>query len=166
MAVIAEAVAEAVAENVAENVVEKERPFRVLLAESGHHVRERLAGLLAEQAVEVLTADDGFDVLCRLPELRPDLLLLASGLPRLSGTQVCSLVRQCPDFRDLTVILMGDEHNLLDEVRAELAGADGCLHMPFRLAELQEALAQVRSREPEPEPVSVAQSAAEPASVL
>lgn len=122
------------------------RPFRVLLADAGLQLRERLQVLLTQQTVEVLTADDGFDVLCRLPELRPDLLLLASALPRLSGTQVCALVRQCPDFRELTVILMGDEHNLLDEVRAELAGADGCLHLPFRLAELQDVLARVRPR--------------------
>lgn len=129
-----------------------QRPFRVLLADAGHHVRERLTGLLEQQAVEVLTAEDGFDVLCRLPELRPDLLLVASALPRLSGAQVCSLVRQCPDFRNLTVILMGDEHTLLDEVRAELAGADACLHMPFRLAELQDALAKVGQRQPETVP--------------
>tara|TARA_R100001039_G_C1853694_1_gene115088 strand:- start:3356 stop:3802 length:447 start_codon:yes stop_codon:yes gene_type:complete len=129
---------------------ENPRPFRVLLADAGLQLRERLADLLTQQTVEVLTADDGFDVLCRLPELRPDLLLLASALPRLSGTQVCSLVRQCPDFRELTVILMGDEHNLLDEVRAELAGADGCLHMPFRLAELQDVLARVRPRTADP----------------
>lgn len=122
------------------------RPFRVLLADAGLQLRERLQALLTQQTVEVLTADDGFDVLCRLPELRPDLLLLASALPRLSGAQVCALVRQCPDFRELTVILMGDEHNLLDEVRAELAGADGCLHLPFRLAELQDVLARVRPR--------------------
>lgn len=135
-----------------------QQPFRVLLADAGMQLRERLADLLTQQAVEVVTADDGFDVLCRLPELRPDLLLLASALPRLSGTQVCSLVRQCPDFRGLTVILMGDEHNLLDEVRAELAGADGCLHRPFRLAELQQVLARVWSRQSDaevcPEPAS------------
>jgi len=124
------------------------RSFRVLLADSGHHVRERLTGLLEQQSVEVLTAEDGFDVLCRLPELRPDLLLIASALPRLSGTQVCALVRQCPDFKHLTVILMGDEHTVLDQVRAEVAGADGCLQMPFRLVELQDALAQVRQRQP------------------
>ncbi len=140
-----------------------QRPFRVLLADTGLHVREQLTGLLAEQAVEVLTADDGFDVLCRLPELRPDLLLVASALPRLSGTQVCSLVRQCPDFKNLTIILMGDEHNLLDEVRAELAGADGCLHMPFRLAELQEALAQMRPRQADPVVDTVGEPAREPA---
>lgn len=131
--------------------IDTRRPFRVLLADAGLQLRERLADLLAQQTVEVLTADDGFDVLCRLPELRPDLLLLASALPRLSGTQVCSLVRQCPDFRELTVILMGDEHNLLDEVRAELAGADGCLHMPFRLTELQDVLARVRPGDTDPD---------------
>jgi twitching motility two-component system response regulator PilG len=141
------AMAESGQQPVSKQGSEPQRPFRVLLADAGLQLRERLAELLTQQAVEVVTADDGFDVLCRLPELRPDLVLLASALPRLSGTQVCSLLRQCPDFRELTVILMGDEHNLLDEVRAELAGADGCLHLPFRLAELQQILAQLRSRQ-------------------
>jgi PleD family two-component response regulator len=52
--------------------------LKVLLAEPGGAVRERMAGILEQQGFEVMLAEDGFDVLCRLPELRPDLLLMAT----------------------------------------------------------------------------------------
>lgn len=119
------------------------RPFRVLLADPGQQVRERLGEMLLQQDFEVVTTDDGFDVLCRLPEWRPDLLLIATDLPRLSGTQVCSLIRQCPDFTSLPVILMGEDHSLLDQARAEMAGANGCLPLPFRMEELRQALSLI-----------------------
>lgn len=119
------------------------RPFRVLLADAGQQVRERLGKMLMQQDFDVVTSDDGFDVLCRLPEWRPDLLLIANDLPRLSGTQVCSLIRQCPDFSTLAVILMGEEHSLLDQARAEMAGANGCLPLPFRMDELRQALSLI-----------------------
>lgn len=121
--------------------------LRVLLAESGGAVRERMAGILEQQGFEVMLAEDGFDVLCRLPELRPDLLLMATTLPRLTGQQVCALVRQSPDFNELTVILLSENGNLLDRAQADLSGADGCLCKPFRLADLQSTLSGLQSRE-------------------
>ncbi|OFE12947.1 hypothetical protein PHACT_07175 [Pseudohongiella acticola] len=126
---------------------ETARPFRVLLAEAGAHVRECMEEMLQAQDFEVVNADDGFEVLCRLPEWRPDLLLIASELPRLSGTQVCSLIRQCPDFSSLPVILMGKEHSLLDQAQADMAGANGCLPLPFRMDEFRQALS-VMSQNP------------------
>lgn len=121
--------------------------LRVLLAEHGGAVRERMAGILEQQGFEVMLAEDGFDVLCRLPELRPDLLLMATTLPRLTGQQVCALVRQSPDFNKLTVILLSENGNLLDRAQADLSGADGCLNKPFRLADLQSTLNGLHPRE-------------------
>lgn len=123
------------------------RPVKVLLAESGGVVRERMAGILRQQGFEVMLAEDGFDVLCRLPELRPDLLLMATTLPRLTGQQVCALVRQSPDFSELAVILLSENGNLLDRAQAGISGADGCLCKPFRLADLQSVLDGMRPRD-------------------
>jgi len=123
------------------------RPLRVLLADAGQTVRERMGEMLRQQGFDVVTASDGFEVLCRLPEIRPDLLLMSVALPRLSGTQVCSLIRQSPDFRALAVVLLSEDGNLLDQARAEMAGADSCLAKPFRLADLLDVIARLQPRD-------------------
>lgn len=117
-----------------------DKPLKVLLAESSPAVRDSMEQVLLHQGYDVICANDGFDVLCRLPEWRPDLLLLACSLPRLSGSQVCSLLRQSPDFRHLRVILLADDNTLLDKVTSAVVLADACLIKPFRSAELQAAL--------------------------
>jgi twitching motility two-component system response regulator PilG len=123
------------------------RQTRVLLAEPGGTVRERMATILRQQGFDVMLAEDGLDVLCRLPELRPDLLLMATTLPRLTGQQVCALIRQSPDFCDLAVILLSEDGNLLDRAQADISGADGCLCKPFRLADLESVLDRLRAQD-------------------
>lgn len=115
------------------------RRVKVLLADTGELLRQQLTAILAGADCDVMTAADGFEVLCRLPELRPDILLIASDLPRLSGIQVCSLLRQSPDFSELPVLILTTANAMVDRVRAELAGANACLEKPFRSSELQAA---------------------------
>jgi twitching motility two-component system response regulator PilG len=64
-------------------------------------------------------------------------------LPRLGGIQVCSLLRQSPDFVSLPVLILTGSHALVDTVRAEMAGADACLQKPFRSKELRAAFSSV-----------------------
>lgn len=116
---------------------------RVLLADTGTLLREQVTAMLEESGCELLLATDGFEVLCRLPELRPDVLLIASDLPRLNGIQVCTLLRQSPDFTVLPVVVMTGEHAIVDTVRAKLAGANACLEKPFRRADLLAAFAEL-----------------------
>jgi twitching motility two-component system response regulator PilG len=136
----------------ADNVSSPEatRPLRVLLADAGALLREQLTVMLSETRCQVMTAADGFEVLCRLPELRPDILLIASDLPRLSGIQVCSLLRQSPDFSGLPVLILTGAHALVDTVRAEMAGANACLEKPFRSSELRAAFSKVLAQQAEP----------------
>lgn len=119
------------------------RPLRLLLAEPVQQLRHSMEKVLGRLRYEVLTATDGFEVLCRLPEWRPDVLLMASELPRLAGTQVCTLLRDSPDFRALPIILLVDSDPFLDVAKAQDAGADGYLKRPFRLAELRAVLADI-----------------------
>jgi len=137
---------------VADNVSSHEviRPLRVLLADAGALLREQLTFMLSETRCQVMTAADGFEVLCRLPELRPDILLIASDLPRLSGIQVCTLLRQSPDFSGLPVLILTGAHALVDTVKAEMAGANACLEKPFRSSELRAAFSKVLAQQAEP----------------
>jgi twitching motility two-component system response regulator PilG len=117
-----------------------ETPLKVLLAEPARVFREIMDKVLRQQGYQVVCVNDGFEVLCRLPELRPDVLLLSTALPRLTGPQICSLLRQSPDFKALRVIILTEANSVLDHARADFAAADACLVRPFRTAELREAL--------------------------
>ncbi|MDO8907056.1 MAG: response regulator [Pseudohongiella sp.] len=115
--------------------------LRVLLADTGTQLIRQLTAMLSQADWEVLSATDGFEVLCRLPELRPDVVVIAADLPRLSGIQVCSLLRQSPDFSALPVLVLAGQNPILDKVRAKMAGANACLEKPFRSEELKAAFA-------------------------
>lgn len=119
------------------------RPLRLLLAEPVPQLQRSMVKVLGRLHYEILTATDGFEVLCRLPEWRPDVLLMASDLPRLAGTQVCALLRDSPDFKALPIILLVDSDRFLDVAKARDVGADAYLQRPFRLAELKEALVDI-----------------------
>lgn len=112
---------------------------RVLLADTGALLCQQVTAMLSGPDCELIVAADGFEVLCRLPELRPDVLLLAADLPRLNGIQVCTLLRQSPDFSTLPILMLISAHSVVEQVRAQLAGADACIEKPFRSADLQAA---------------------------
>ena len=81
---------------------------------------------------------DGFELICRIPEWRPDILMAAADLPRLSGPQVCALLHQCPDYRHLPVFILrhGKTHNQHSVFEVENCGSEGVLSSPFSSEEL------------------------------
>jgi twitching motility two-component system response regulator PilG len=121
-------------------------PLKILLAESAGATRQRMQQVLKGHHYHVTCVADGFEVLCRLPELRPDILMMSFALPRLSGAQVCTLLRQSPDFSDLRIVLLSEQPNFLDSVNAERVAADGCLPKPFRSSELSAVLSGLAAR--------------------
>lgn len=123
------------------------RPLRLLLAEPVAGLRNSMVKILSRRSYEILTATDGFEVLCRLPEWRPDVLLMASELPRLSGLDVCRLLRESPDFCVLPVLMLVNDDPFLETARARDVGANACLRRPFRLAELIAALTRISEQQ-------------------
>ena len=121
-------------------------PCRILLADSSERFCEHLSAMLADIHCEIVAVHDGFDAICRLPGIRPDLMLVASELPRLSGLQICALLRQCPDFSALPVVLMVNDKSAVGRMRAEMLGASECLCKPFRRTELEAVLSRLVDR--------------------
>lgn len=123
-----------------------EPPCRILLADSSERFCEHLSAMLADINCEIVAVHDGFDAICRLPGIRPDLLLVASELPRLTGLQICALLRQCPDFSELPLVLMANDTSAVGRIQAEMLGASECLCKPFRRSELEAVLGRLIER--------------------
>jgi CheY-like chemotaxis protein/DNA-binding CsgD family transcriptional regulator len=117
-------------------------PPTVLLVDD---VPENLAVLfevLSGDGLEVLVAENGEQVLARLPEMRPDLILLDVRMPGMDGFEVCRRLRQMPAFAEVPVIFMTALNETVDKVEGFRAGAVDYVTKPF---EAEEVLARVRA---------------------
>ena len=112
-------------------VVEDEAPLMTLLRYN-----------LEKQGFKVEEAADGQEALLRVSEQRPDLVLLDSKLPALSGIEVCRQLRRRPNTRDLPIIMVTARTEDQDAVRALDTGADDYIAKPFVMDSL---LARIRA---------------------
>src|SRR5467141_2743270 len=111
-------------------------PIRVLVVED-HMDWRNLVRLLFQMRPEwqvICEVSDGLEVVLKAQELKPDLILLDIGLPKLNGIEAARRIRQhSPNSRIIFLSL----HNDLDIVRAALrTGAQGYLHKTNARSEL------------------------------
>jgi CheY-like chemotaxis protein len=138
---------------------------RILLADNSPHAQRMGQMILREEGFEVVTVTDGETAVLRLADVDPDVILADVSLPRRSGYEVCSFVRDHPAFSHARVILTAGAMEPLDEQEMQRVGAAGSLRKPFEvsamletvkpLAEAARAARQQATQEPEvPEPAA------------
>ncbi len=92
------------------------------------------------EGYEVVTAADGLVGLERARSQKPDLIILDIMLPRLSGLEVCKILRS--EGHDLPIIMLTARGQEIDKVVGLELGADDYVTKPFSIREL---LARVRA---------------------
>jgi len=114
--------------------------IRILIADDYEGWRRQVRLLFEErpQWQVIAEASDGSEAVQKAEELKPDLILLDIGLPKLSGIEAARRIRQLsPNSRIIFLSL----HNDLDIVRAALrTGAQGYLHKTNARSELVPAV--------------------------
>jgi diguanylate cyclase (GGDEF)-like protein/PAS domain S-box-containing protein len=88
---------------------------------------ERLFG----KDFEVITAQNGEEVIRRATLERPDLILLDYSMPDLIGTDVARRLRQAPSTTSIPLIMMGSPGDGSTELDALRAGVDDYVYKPF-----------------------------------
>jgi len=115
--------------------------LKVLLVDDSRSIRQSAQAMLEPMGCTITLAEDGFDALCRIAALRPDIIFMDVMMPGLDGFQACALIRASPQFGETPVVLVSGSDGLLDRARAELAGARRYILKPFRKVDLLEAIA-------------------------
>ena len=104
--------------------------------------RKLLRELLTSRGYRVEVAADGEQVLSRVRDIKPDLILLDVVMPGVDGLCACRVLKQAEETRLIPIVLLTALSELEDRVAGIDAGADDFLSKPFNAVEL---LARVRS---------------------
>ena len=97
---------------------------------------ELIASQLNKQGLRVELFSDGIQILSRLTEELPDLILLDYIMPRMTGIEVCQLIRKQYDAYELPVMMLTARHQINDIVHALSVGANDYLIKPYHEQEM------------------------------
>ena len=103
---------------------------RVLIVDDSEDGAESLAILLQLSGHETHVAHDGVEAIEAAEKLRPSVVLLDIGLPRLSGYEVCHRLRKEPWAKNLVLVALTGWGQEEDRHRSREAGFDAHLVKP------------------------------------
>ena len=106
---------------------------RVLVVEDDAAILETVAYNLGREGHDVITAADGVSGLQLSRETEPDLIVLDLMLPRMSGLDVCRVVRE---ERPVPILMLTARAAEGDKIAGLDLGADDYMTKPFSMQEL------------------------------
>ncbi|HEY3133496.1 MAG TPA: response regulator [Gemmatimonadaceae bacterium] len=109
---------------------------RVLVVDDEPMVSRGLTSLLSRRGLAVTALNDPLRFWNVLEETKPNLILLDLEMPRISGTELCRVVRNDRRWSELPVIFLTGHTDQASIQRVFAAGADDYVGKPFVPAEL------------------------------
>ena len=104
---------------------------KVLVIDDSSTIRRTAEIFLVQAGCAVMLAEDGFEALAKIGDMRPDLIFCDILMPRLDGYQVCSLIKKSARFHATPVIMLSSRDGVFDRSRGRLVGAQDHLAKPF-----------------------------------
>lgn len=115
---------------------------RVLVVDDNADAAESLAALLRLFGHEVGVALDGEQALELAPSLRPDVVLLDLGMPRMDGHEVARRMRAAPWGTSMKIVALSGFGDGEDRERSLKAGCNDHFVKPVSPADLEAILAE------------------------
>ena len=109
---------------------------RVLVVDDDPDIREVVSVMLEAVGLAVHAVGSAEDALDRIGDEPFDLVVLDWNLPRMSGLELCRLLRHAPSHHGLPVLFLTANASSQDMVEAFAGGADDYVVKPFRAPEL------------------------------
>jgi PAS domain S-box-containing protein len=117
---------------------------RILVVDDNRDAADSLTQMLRMIGHEAHTAYDGLEAVQAASAVRPDVVLLDIGLPKLNGYEAAAQIRQQPWGKGLTLIALTGWGQEEDKHRAFGAGFDHHLTKPVEAAALETLLALIQ----------------------
>jgi len=119
--------------------------LRVLVVDDNLDGAETLALLLEMHGCTTQTAADGEEAVATAEDMKPDVILLDIGLPKLNGYEVCKAIRARPWSAGTTIIAITGWGDPKAKAAATEAGFDHHFVKPVVEGQLMETIARLRA---------------------
>jgi putative two-component system response regulator len=110
---------------------------RILIIDDEPIVRLTLEGLLMQENLDLILAENGKQGLELAKRHLPDAILLDLMMPDMNGYEVCRRIRTNPKLAEVPVIMITANDNREARIKGLEAGADDFLTKPFDSLEIQ-----------------------------
>lgn len=117
-------------------------PRRIVYVEDDSMIRDVVKTALerANQDIYFIGCETGHEFLKRLPELRPDLILMDLHMPEMNGPDVIEKLKEKNDYKDIPVIFVTGVSDIeMLEVYKNL-GVIGIIHKPLSVEGLYDQI--------------------------
>jgi chemosensory pili system protein ChpA (sensor histidine kinase/response regulator) len=108
----------------------------ILYVEDTSEQRDLLAMFLEMHDYRVEVAKDGIEGLEQARKLKPDLILLDLGMPKMDGYQMMEELRADEALKDIPIVVISAWTAATHRDRAKAAGADIFITKPFELSQI------------------------------
>lgn len=108
----------------------QERPV-IVYVDNDRTMQGTIKQIMEAQGYKVIGLIKSAAVIDRLTHFQPMLILLDIEMPDIDGYQLCQVLRRLPHLKTVPILLLGDSDNLLDRLKAKIAGANDYVSRPI-----------------------------------
>jgi two-component system, chemotaxis family, response regulator PixG len=110
---------------------ESTQTYRVTCIDDSPAMLQTIEKFLGHESLSVSLIQDSLRALVELMRIKPDLILLDVGMPKVDGYELCRLLRKHPMFKKTPIIMVTANTGLIDRARAKIAGTTDYMTKPF-----------------------------------
>lgn len=104
---------------------------RILVVEDEEDIQALIIYNLEKAGFETLGSDTGEEAIARVREFKPDLVVLDLMLPGIDGLEVCSIVKNEPEFNHIPIVMLTAKSEDSDVIAGLERGAEDYITKPF-----------------------------------
>ncbi|MEW6738030.1 MAG: response regulator [Acidobacteriota bacterium] len=114
----------------------KSDPAKILIADDEEDTRQFLLDLLTELGHKTTAVASGKEAVELAQREQPDVILLDVMMPELSGLEVCQLLKEQVETKDIPIIFVTAKVSVNDQILGLHKGAHDYINKPYRVTEL------------------------------
>ncbi|MPS66762.1 MULTISPECIES: response regulator [Chryseobacterium] len=113
---------------------------KILIFDDDAAILEVVTIIFEENGYEVRISETSHDILEKVAECRPDVILMDNWIPKIGGVEATKILKNNEEFKHIPVIYMTANNNIA--ALASEALADDYISKPFDLDDLEEKVAK------------------------